>query len=250
MSSERLAEPKLGCNSGKAFDRYPVKRGFIGHFFFWVGVFSSYILLRFRSDGRKNIPEKSPYVIAANHQTFVDGMWIARFLPRKHFKKLCSLAGSDLETHYGLLGRLIMRVGRCIAVDRFGSPIRGLIKAKKEVENGNIILVHPEGTRTHDGKVAEMKDGASYIAVKADVPILPVYIDGGYEVFSRHMRRPQAWDRKNRRRKEVVVRFGEPLFPADFEKKPKQMTAALSRWMSQMEKKANGSAPGMTSNRT
>lgn len=231
-------------------DRYPVRRGFVGHLFFWIGVVSSYVLLRFKSSGRSNIPKKSPYVIAANHQTFVDGMWIARFLPHKHFKKMCCLAGSDLETNYGLLGRLIMRVGRGIAVERFGSPVRGLIKAKKEVEKGNIMLVHPEGTRTHDGKVAEFKDGAAYMAVKAGVPILPVYIEGGYNAFSRHMRRPQTWDSKRHRRKEVVVHYGVPMLPADFENNPKRMTAALQEWMTQMEKKANGNASGMTSNLT
>ncbi|MBN1891413.1 MAG: 1-acyl-sn-glycerol-3-phosphate acyltransferase [Clostridiales bacterium] len=237
-------------SSARNNENYPTHRGFIGHFFFWVGVSVSYILLRFNCTGRQNIPKQYPYVIAANHQTYVDGMWIARFLPHKHFVKMSCLAGSDLETDYGLLGRLIMRVGRGIAVDRFGSPVRGLIKAKKEIDNGNIMLVHPEGTRTHDGKVAELKDGASYMSVKAGVPILPVYIEGGYDVLSRHMKRPQPWDCKNHRRKAVIVHYGTPLLPEDFDNNPKKMTAALQEWMSQMEKNANGNAPGITSNRT
>ena len=84
----------------------------------------------------------------------------------------------DLETNHGSLGRLIMRVGRGIAVDRYGNPVRGLIKAKKEVEQGNICFVFPEGTRTHTGKLAEFKDGAAYLAIKAGVPLVPVYISG------------------------------------------------------------------------
>lgn len=231
-------------------DKYPVKRGFTGNFFFWVGVAGSYLLVRFGATGKKNIPREMPYVICANHQTYVDGMWVARFLPHKHFKEMCCLAGSDLETDYGLLGRLIMRVGRGIAVDRYGSPVRGLIKAKKEIEKGHIMLVHPEGTRTHDGKVAELKDGASYMAVKAGVPILPVYIEGGYEVFSRHMKRPQTWDHKAHRRKKVTIHYGKPLYPADYDKDPHKMTEAVQEWMLQMEKNANGTAPGITSNRT
>ncbi|NLO62466.1 MAG: 1-acyl-sn-glycerol-3-phosphate acyltransferase [Clostridiaceae bacterium] len=248
-SSDSGSIKALPSSAGKD-SHYPVRRGFVGHFFFGLGVTASYLLLRFRSSGRKNIPKEIPYVIAANHQTFVDGMWIARFLPRRHFAKMCCLAGSDLETSYGLLGRLIMRVGRGIAVDRYGSPVRGLIKAKKEVENGNIMLVHPEGTRTHDGMVAEFKDGAAYMAVKAGVPLLPVYIEGGYEVLSRHMKRPQTWDRVNKRRKAVTVHYGEPLLPEQFGGNPKKMTAALQEWMTQMEKKANGNASGMTSKRT
>jgi len=220
-------------------DKYPTKRGFTGYCAYYFGVAATFLFLRFSAEGKENIPKKSPYVIASNHQTYVDGLWIAHYLSRKHFRVMCCLAASDLETDHGRLGRLIMRVGRGIAVDRYGNPVRGLIKAKKEIENGHIMLVHPEGTRTHDGKVAELKDGAAYMAVKANVPLLPVYIDGGFKVFSRQMKKPQPWDHTAHRRKKVVVHFGKPMLPEDFGKDAHQMTAALTEWMLQMEKKAN-----------
>ena len=220
-------------------DKYPVKRGFIGYFFFYVGTLATRITLRFSATGKENIPAKIPYVIAANHATYVDGLWIAHYLSRKHFRVMCCLAASDLETDHGRLGRLIMRVGRGIAVDRYGNPVRGLIKAKKEIENGHIMLVHPEGTRTHDGKVAELKDGAAYMAVKANVPLLPVYIEGGFKAYSRHMKKPQTWDHTAHRRKKIVVHFGKPMLPEDYGKDAHQMTAALTEWMLQMEKNAN-----------
>lgn len=247
--SPHISQPKSPAPVDNKTDKYPVKRGFVGYFFFLLGVLGSYILIRFSAKGKANIPKQSPYVIAANHQTYVDGMWIARFLPHKHFKVMCCLAGSDLETDHGLLGRLIMRVGRGIAVDRFGSPVRGLIKAKKEIENGHIMLVHPEGTRTHDGKVAELKDGASYMALKANVLILPVYVEGGFAVFSRHMKRPQPWDHVAHRRKKVTIHYGEPIDPKEYDKNPHKITQAIENWMCQMEKNANGIALGTTSNR-
>jgi len=228
-------------------DKYPVKRGFIGNFCFGLGMVATLLMIRFKSEGKENIPKNSPYVIAANHQTYVDGMWIAYFLPRRHFAKMCCLAASDLETSHGLLGRLIMRVGRGIAVDRYGNPVRGLIKAKKEIENGHIMLVHPEGTRTHDGKVAELKDGAAYLSLKSNTPLLPVYIEGGYNVFPRHEKFPKPWDKKKHRRKEVIIHYGKPLLPQDFGKDAHKMTAAATEFMLQMEKKANDNAPGTTS---
>ena len=231
-------------------DKYPVKRGFLGNVVYEAGVLATFIFLRFSSEGKENIPTTIPYVIASNHQTYVDGMWLAHFLPRKHFRTFCCLAASDLETSHGLIGRLIMRVGQGIAVDRYGSPVRGLIKAKKEVENGHIMLVHPEGTRSHDGKLAELKDGAAYMAIKANVPLLPVYIEGGYAVFSRHMKKPMTWDHTAHRRKKVVVHYGKPFIPADYGKDAHQLTAAITQWMLQMEKKANLTAAGTASNRT
>ena len=231
-------------------DKYPVKRGFLGNLVYEAAVLASLVFLRYSAEGKENIPRSAPYVIAANHQTYVDGMWLAHFLPRKHFKGFCCLAASDLETSHGLIGRLIMRVGQGIALDRYGNPVRGLIKAKKEVENGHVMLVHPEGTRSHDGKLAELKDGAAYIALKAGVPLLPVYLEGGYQIYSRHMKKPQTWDHTAHRRKKLTVHYGKPFNPSDYGKDAHQLTADVTAWMLQMEKKANGTALGTTSNRT
>ena len=244
--SDKITENTTPADPTKP-DKYPIKRGFTGNFFFGVGMLATLIFIRFKSEGKENIPKEGPYVIAANHQSYVDGMWIAYFLPRRHFKMMCCLAASDLETSHGLLGRLIMRVGRGIAVDRYGNPVRGLIKAKKEIENGHIMLVHPEGTRSSDGMVAELKDGAAYLSIKSNTPLLPVYIEGGYQVFSRHMKFPKFWDSEKHRRKEVIIHYGKPLLPVDFGKDAHQMTATVTQWMLQMEKKANPSAPGARS---
>ena len=233
--SDHTSTDKPSSATTPTQDKYPVKRGFTGHLFNILGMTGTLLLVRFRSQGRANIPKKAPYVIAANHQTYIDGMWLAHFLPRKHFKVMCCLAGSDLETSHGPLGKIIMHVGRGIAVDRYGNPVRGLIKAKKEIENGHIMLVHPEGTRTSDGKVAELKDGAGYMAVKANVPLLPVYIEGGYAVFSRHTKYPKPWDKEKHRRKRVTVHYGKPLLPADYDNNAHKITAALSDWMLGME---------------
>ncbi|MBR5938348.1 MAG: 1-acyl-sn-glycerol-3-phosphate acyltransferase [Clostridiales bacterium] len=218
-------------------NKYPTPRGFTGFFWYHVSMAITRILVKLRGAGKENIPETNPYVICSNHQTYADGMWIMSELPRKHRKYFCALAASDLETNYGRLGRVMMHVGRGIAVDRFGNPVRGLIKAKKEVEKGNIILVHPEGTRTSDGRIAEFKDGAAYISVKSNSPLLPVYIEGGYQAWSRHMKRPQTWDKKNHRKKRITIHFGKPLMPQDYDRDAHKMTDAVYAWMKEMEAK-------------
>ncbi|MBQ0011592.1 MAG: 1-acyl-sn-glycerol-3-phosphate acyltransferase [Clostridiales bacterium] len=217
--------------------KYPTPRGFTGFFWYHVSMAITKILVKLRAEGKKNIPSAAPYIVCANHQTYADGMWIMSFLPRKHRKVFCSLAASDLETNYGALGRTMMHVGRGIAVDRFGNPVRGLIKAKKEVEKGNIVLVHPEGTRTSDGHVAEFKDGAAYLSVKADVPLLPIYIEGGYQAWSRHMKRPQTWDKVHHRRKRITIHYGVPFMPGDYDHDAHKLSAAVYDWMKEMERK-------------
>ena len=133
-----------GADKHKHLDeKYPTKRGF------WDKVAKScflvltHICCNMKCIGKENFPKNNPYVVASNHQSYVDGVLIIDYLPKGHFKWMCCLAGADLETNHGKLGRLIMRVGRGIAVDRYGNPVRGLIKAKKEVELGNICFVFP-----------------------------------------------------------------------------------------------------------
>ena len=233
LPGRKPAKP-LKCGRQMAVDpnylRYPLRRGLVGNMAFLFGMAYTHLGLYLKAEGQKNIPAKVPYVIAANHETYVDGMWIGSFLPRNHFRLMSCIAAKDLEDRHGLLGKLIVRVGRAISIDRFGNPVRGLIIARKKVEEGNILLVHPEGTRTRNGRLGEFKDGAAYIAMKSNVPLLPVFIDGGYEVFSRHMKAPQPIDSKSGRKRTVILSFGKPLLPADY-KNPQEMTEALTRWM-------------------
>ncbi len=234
LSSQKNSVAASGstvANHKSKDDKYPMKRGLAGHLGNWGGMLLTKMLIHLRAVGLENIPADKPYVIAANHETYVDGMWIASFLPRKHFRKMACIAGSDLESEHGLFGKLICRVGRAVPIDRFGNPVRGLIIAKRKVEEGNIMLVHPEGTRSPDGLLGEMKNGAAYIAMKAKVPLLPVFIDGGYEVFNRHMKLPHPFD-ENRKRRTVVVHFGKPLRPEDY-KDTQSMSDALTAWMTE-----------------
>jgi 1-acyl-sn-glycerol-3-phosphate acyltransferase len=66
--------------------------------------------------------------------------------------------------------------------------------------------------------------------MKSGVPLLPVFLDGGYEVFNRHMKAPQGWNPVTRQRREVILTFGKPFKPDDFSN-AKEMTFALSDWM-------------------
>lgn len=217
------------------YKMYPVRRGLTGLLGFAAGMIVSRLFLRLRAVDRQNIPADAPYVIAPNHVTYVDGMWAASFLPAGHFKLFCCMAAKELEESHGAFGRLIMKVGRGIAADRFGNPVRALILAKQQLELKQILLIHPEGTRSSDGQLGEFKDGAAYLSIKAHCPLLPVYVSGGYDVFNRHMKWPKPFS-KPFRRKKVTIIFGEPLLPENY-KCASDMTAALLASIASMRDK-------------
>lgn len=201
------------------------ERGWQGHILFLVGMFVSRLSLRLRYVGQNNLPEHAPYIVVANHQSMFDGLWIMGGIPREQLPRFSCLAGSDLEQNFGLTGRIMFRVGKAIPIDRHGNPLRGLLLAKKELEKGNIVMIHPEGTRTHDGLIGEIMNGAAYLAAKTKVPVIPVYIDGAYEVFSRHMSVPHSIDWKHLRRKKITVEFFPAIDPQAYNDKHDLMDA-------------------------
>lgn len=192
-------------------------RGWQGHFLYLLGMGLSRLFLRLRYLGRNHIPAEGAYLLVANHQSMVDGLWIMGGIPSKQLPRFSAIGGSDLEQSYGLTGRILFRVGKVIPIDRHGNPLRGLLLAKKAIEKGTIVMIHPEGTRSPDGRMGEMKNGAAYLAIKTKVPVIPVYIHGAYEVFSKHMSLPHPIDWKRLRRKKVTVEFCPALDPADYE---------------------------------
>ncbi|HNZ63459.1 MAG TPA: lysophospholipid acyltransferase family protein [Bacillota bacterium] len=214
------------------------KRGWQGHLLFLIGMMLSRMLLRLRYIGQSNIPTgEKPYLVVANHQTMFDGLWIMGGIPQTQLKRFSCLAGSDLEKNFGLTGRVMFRVGKAIPIDREGNPIRGLILARRALQKGSIVMIHPEGTRTYDGKIGEIKNGAAYLAKKTGVPVIPVYIDGGYEAFSRYMPVPRPIDWKHLRRKKLTVEYGLPIYPSDYDSVDTVMEA-ISRVLLEKEEEA------------
>ncbi len=206
----------------------PIEQGFIGKFFYGVGVSIVRLFTRFEIRGQENIPEHAPFILAPNHETYVDGMLASMGLDRTNRKKFCSLAAKDLLESHGVFGKLIMHVGRGIPIDRDGASIHSLKTCIYQLQKGNILMIHPEGTRTADGKLGRIRDGSAFIAKHAEVPIVPVFLDGGFEIFSRHMKWPKFWA-KPFRRKRLVMSYGKPLYPSDY-KNTKALTRALTDW--------------------
>ena len=209
-----------------------VKRGLLGRFYLACGMLVSRLHAKIIGRGMENIPETGPCVIAANHETYVDGMWIMELLNREQFKRTRALAAQDLAWEHGFFGRVILRGGNCIPIDRKGNPARGLIQATRAVRSGDILIIHPEGTRTRDGYLCEMQKGATFVAFKAKAPLIPCFIDGGFEVFGAHHKVPH-FNGLFRPRHRVIVTFGEPMYPENYAD-ANEMHDAMSAWMDEM----------------
>jgi 1-acyl-sn-glycerol-3-phosphate acyltransferase len=161
-------------------------------------------LWRIRWHGTENIPDKdsTAYIVASNHQTYLDPAWIATPIDQK-----LSFMAFDTAFDWKLIGPMIRLLG-AFPVSTEGQGVLGSMKnALRVLKDGAALVVFPEGAREFaDGKMLGFKNGVARLAIQARVPILPVTVSGGNRVWPRN----QKWPRPFRR---IDVRYHPLIYP-------------------------------------
>lgn len=127
--------------------------------------------------GLDSVPASEPLLVVANHQSYADGVLLGVvFLSRW---RLHFFAKKELFQHY--LARWILERWNLHPVDRKGRDIGAVRLGLELLNQGQRVGVFPEGTRSLTGALKEGELGAAYLALKAQVHILPIGITGtGY----------------------------------------------------------------------
>lgn len=147
----------------------------------WARLWCWLMFVKVDIRGRENIDKATSYVFIANHQSAYDIYAIFGFL-NHNFRWMMKKSLEKLP----LIGRAC-RVAGHIMVDR-STPraiIRTMQDAREKLKGGRSIVVFPEGSRTHDGKLQPFKSGAFKLATDFRLPLVPITIDGAYEVMKR-----------------------------------------------------------------
>ena len=167
----------------------------------WGRLFYLVFLIPVHVHGRENIRKGQSYVIAPNHQSYWDAFLVYGFIGIK-FKWMMKKELGRIP----FVGWACYMAG-CIFIDRSSraSSMESIRKAESKLRNGMSVVIFPEGTRTPDGEMGKFKRGAFLISEELQLPILPVTIDGNYDVMSRH-----AW---NVTWHPVHITIHEPVMP-------------------------------------
>jgi 1-acyl-sn-glycerol-3-phosphate acyltransferase len=150
---------------------------------FLMNVFSR-LVCRLQVVGRENIPEQGPFIVVTNHLGAADPPIIFGLVPQ-HLR-LTGMAAME-HRHDPFIGWL-MDKGGAIWVRRGESDREALRKSLDALASGRPLGVAPEGTRSDTGALMEGKAGITFLALKADVPLVPISLAGSERVF-RELRR-------------------------------------------------------------
>ena len=148
----------------------------------WGRLFYIIFLIPIHVHGRENIRKGQSYVIAANHQSYWDAFLMYGFIGIK-FKWVMKKELIKVP----FVGWACYMAGH-IFIERSSwvKSMESIRKAESKQKDGISVVIFPEGTRSSDGKMARFKRGAFLISQELKLPILPVTIDGNYDVMSRH----------------------------------------------------------------
>lgn len=160
--------------------------------------------------GAENIPEKGAVILASNHLSLVDSI----FLPLVIDRRISFLAKSDYFSGRGLKGWAIKNFltgTGMLPIDRSGGKASeaSLNTGLRVLARGEVLGIYPEGTRSPDGKMYRGRTGVARMILEAHVPVVPVAMVDTEKVMPIGSKMPKV--------RRIGVIFGEPLDFSRFE---------------------------------
>ena len=139
------------------------------------------LFTKVRVSGYKNIDKDTSYIFIANHQGAFDIFAIYGYLNHRFFWMM----KKSLEK-IPLVGYACKKIGH-IMVDRSSATAikKTMEEAEKRLQGGNSLVIFPEGARTWNGKMRSFKRGAFILSKEFKLPIVPITIDGAFNVMPR-----------------------------------------------------------------
>ena len=162
------------------------------------------LVFRPQAEGVENVPDEGPAILASNHLSYTDWM----FMPLTLTRRVTFVAKAEYFTTPGVKGwfqkKFFSGAGQ-VPIDRGGAnAAEGALKSAKEIlARGELFGIYPEGTRSHDGRLYRGKTGVARLALETGAPVVPVAVVGT-DVVAPPGKKFGSITRP-------IVRFGTPL---------------------------------------
>ena len=152
------------------------------------------------------IPRDGPVILAANHASNLDAVVIGSWLMPRLGRRIHWLGKKELFA-WPLVGWAAAN-GGVHPVDRGTADIEAFRLAQRILDEGHILFVFPEGTRSPDGALQVAQDGSAALALRTGAPVIPIAIAGSNRVWPKGQTLPRPGGH-------VTIRVGSPFRPAE-----------------------------------
>jgi long-chain acyl-CoA synthetase len=168
--------------------------------------FAARLLFRLEVKGREVLTElEPPYLVCPNHQSYLDPFLVCSTYSRRLLQNIFHVGASMYFTN--LVMAQLARLINVVPIDPDVQLLRAMSAAAAGLRVGKILNIYPEGQRSFDGQLCEFKKGAAILATELNLPIVPVALDGAYNIWPR-----DSW---RFRLAKVRIIFGKPVYPLE-----------------------------------
>ncbi len=243
-------EQKLGAGYDTAWARKLPAR--YARFFITEGMVRP-IIAGLAQPERRNLDRlkdlEGPVIFAANHHSHLDAGLLITSLPEPFRHQVFAAAAADYFFDSRIKATASALVLNAIPIERAKVSRRSATEAAELIDEGWNLVIFPEGGRSPDGWGHPFRGGAAYLALKCDVPIVPVHLAGTGRILPKGRNRPRP--------SRTVVTFGTPIYADDGERSQalntrlEEAVAALadeatSDWYSARRRAAAGETPSLS----
>jgi len=159
-------------------------------------------------NGFSNLPKDKPFIFAVNHASFIDD-FVVPFTVCKHINRYVHMYCNDKFLKNFLL-RKLLEWTKIIPIRTYKSKEQKEINKKafdvalKFLKNNEVVGIFPEGHRSKDGKLQKAYSGVAILALKSNVPVIPIGTIGTYNIWPKGKKLPSL--------KKCIVNIGKPLY--------------------------------------
>ncbi len=159
-----------------------------------------WVIFRVRAEGTSNLPRRGPAILASNHQSFIDSI----FLPLVVRRRVTFVAKAEYFESWKTAW--FFRAVGMIPLKREGGSAsqRALVAAAEVLSSGGVLGIYPEGTRSPDGRLYRGHTGVARLSIQCRAPVIPVAQLGTAAVQPIGAMRPKLF-------RPVKVKMGRPL---------------------------------------
>ena len=189
---------------------------------YWARAIGFFSGIKVETSGLENIPRHTPLILVANHQGAADIPVLLAYLPvrfrfaiKKELFKIPIFGWYLRQAGYFPIDRQVI-----LSAYKTLDQIIGILKA------GESVMIFPEGTRSRDGSLGKFKRGSLMAALKSGAPVMPIAIDGSYNIM------PKGTYLLNPSR--IRLSVGKPIYITnenEYDKKVEEVREAIAKML-------------------